>query len=79
MSDLPMGELKRVRDFIPKYHPDAMEDPSLVEVAPTEAAPSVEEAAEKLDEDAIDAAADLAAALATGPTEDAKDDAAADE
>ena len=25
MSELPMGELKRVRDFIDKYHPNASE------------------------------------------------------
>jgi len=35
LADLPMGELKRVRDFIPKYHPDAIDDSTAVEVAST--------------------------------------------
>jgi V/A-type H+-transporting ATPase subunit B len=48
MAGLPMGELKRVRDFIETYHPDHRGK----EAAPKESEPSEEEIARKVAEDA---------------------------
>jgi V/A-type H+-transporting ATPase subunit B len=62
MAGLPLGELKRVRDFIPKYHPDHRGEAEMVEEAPAPAEPVAEEPkkARSVDEEAAELAAEVA-------------------
>jgi V/A-type H+-transporting ATPase subunit B len=60
LGELPMSELKRVRDFIPKYHPTASDAANAALVEEVEAAAAPAKAAAKVEEASVDAEVDIA-------------------